>query len=570
MRNLIFRNIWLWSGKERKARRENLHEKTVIIRGANSTGKSSFIKSLYYTLGADVSFHAEWSAAHAASVVEVSLEKETYFFLRQHDLLAVFDSNKKILFASSSIREASKFLGGLFDFSLPLAQRSDGLPILAYPAFQYLPYYLDQDKSWSKAWTAFEGLSQFKAWQRELIDYHTGIRPARWYQINEKLAEISVKLSSKEGERRHIFNAQKHIEGKEPTILLDINVDTFKVEIDQLLKECEKLKIKQEDYRTRLFRLRSREAEIKLQIEIAKASLTASEKDSSFVSHELVDPHIDCPMCGTQFENSMINRFSLVEDAQACRSLLIQLDVELRAVVKEIEPVERDHQSMSEQIDKISELLNQKRGELRFADVIKAESQKQVRSVLQGSLDDYTNEIDSLLAQDKDLKAEKRKLTDPAQTKTIKDYYNNLMRRYLFELSVMKLSPEQYEGLPTGVVEKGSEQPRALLAYHYAVLHTIKKFGKGVFFPVVLDSPNQQDQDNDNLKKLMEFSFKERIDDSQVILGTVEMHGAEHDGQDIQFTKPYQMLSADQFEDVDQFVHPLLDAALIYLSREQN
>jgi hypothetical protein len=62
----------------------------------------------------------------------------------------VFDAQKNLIFASSTLKDASQFLGDLFDFRLPLIQSSDGKSVKAYPAFQYLPYYLDQDKSWNK------------------------------------------------------------------------------------------------------------------------------------------------------------------------------------------------------------------------------------------------------------------------------------------------------------------------------------------------------------------------------------------------------------------------------------
>ncbi|MCU9850563.1 hypothetical protein OEZ60_21545, partial [Defluviimonas sp. WL0024] len=69
-------------------------------------------------------------------------------------------------------------------------------------------------------------------------------------------------------------------------------------------------------------------------------------------------------------------------------------------------------------------------------------------------------------------------------------------------------------------VARGSEGPRALLAYYYAFLHTKTKFTDSVQFPVVVDSPNQQGQDKVHLPQMVKFIFDHVPDDAQTIVAT--------------------------------------------------
>ncbi|WP_457094139.1 AAA family ATPase, partial [Microvirga sp. P5_D2] len=52
MKRLLFERLELLSLSERKARTVEFHPRLTVITGENGVGKSSVIKSLYWTLGA--------------------------------------------------------------------------------------------------------------------------------------------------------------------------------------------------------------------------------------------------------------------------------------------------------------------------------------------------------------------------------------------------------------------------------------------------------------------------------------------------------------------------------------
>ena len=61
MKNLRFQSLLLLSSKEKAARKISFDPKATLILGENDTGKSSLIKSIYATFGADpAAIHHNW------------------------------------------------------------------------------------------------------------------------------------------------------------------------------------------------------------------------------------------------------------------------------------------------------------------------------------------------------------------------------------------------------------------------------------------------------------------------------------------------------------------------------
>jgi hypothetical protein len=69
------------------------------------------------------------------------------------------------------------------------------------------------------------------------------------------------------------------------------------------------------------------------------------------------------------------------------------------------------------------------------------------------------------------------------------------------------------------VPEAGSDKPRAFLAHVFSLIKTISNFYSNVLPPIIIDSPNQQDQDPNNVDRIYNFITKERPINHQMILG---------------------------------------------------
>ena len=98
------------------------------------------------------------------------------------------------------------------------------------------------------------------------------------------------------------------------------------------------------------------------------------------------------------------------------------------------------------------------------------------------------------------------------------------------------------------------------MAYYYAILLTSQEFTDLPLFPLIIDSPNQQDQDESNRRKIIEFIFKNTPKDYQLILGTVDLHGVEYKGHTIKPTESLSVLNKGEYDETYRIVTPLLDS----------
>src|SRR5258708_2004365 len=105
--------------------------------------------------------------------------------------------------------------------------------------------------------------------------------------------------------------------------------------------------------------------------------------------------------------------------------------------------------------------------------------------------------------------------------------------------------------------------PRSFLQlrrFHHGI-NPDKVFGThrhstSAFCPIVIDTPVQQDQDKTNAARMISFCLSETPADSQLILGTVSLHGVKYDGHVIETDTKNKLLRAGLFEEVSEILKP--------------
>lgn len=116
----------------------------------------------------------------------------------------------------------------------------------------------------------------------------------------------------------------------------------------------------------------------------------------------------------------------------------------------------------------------------------------------------------------------------------------------------------------------GSGGPRLLLAYYAALWKVCHDEQMGMSVPVVIDSPNQQDQDDLNLHAVIGF-IAESLPASRQLIVCVTKHSDAELDRTIIFDKKYSMLLPELYEEVESDVGPLyrqMNAALLITPRD--
>lgn len=118
----------------------------LIISDDNTQGKSSLLKSMYYTLGFDVrQFPSGWNYKDMYFQLEVEIDRNQYTITRQNDIYRVNDVE-----GSMTVKEYSMWLQEKLDLDMRLLNTRTRELFQAYSSAVILPFYIDQDDSWSE------------------------------------------------------------------------------------------------------------------------------------------------------------------------------------------------------------------------------------------------------------------------------------------------------------------------------------------------------------------------------------------------------------------------------------
>jgi hypothetical protein len=297
---------------------------------------------------------------------------------------------------------------------------------------------------------------------------------------------------------------------------------------------------------------------IEAQIVIANNTINDLQEDIEYISKHEIEDHVDCPMCGAVYKNTFEERLAVAQDEDRCHELLSQLRDDLSDTTKKIEQTNRHFVEAKSEFARVDEILNTKRGKLQLRDLIENEGRKEAHRVIRADIEAVEQQIAEI---DKDIlsvKGEMERFDDAERKKTITKRYRDLMRSFLFDVEVHTLKHEKLF-VYSNISETGSDLPRALLAYYYSILQLMQENSTAAFCPIVIDSPNQQDQDLVNLKKMLYFIRDQRPKHSQIVLGLVDDCGVDFDGDVIELTDKYQLLQSRGYADVAEDVRDLLN-----------
>lgn len=551
MKNLYISEIQLLSQKEKKARKIQFDPKRTLIHGKNHTGKSSLIKSIYWTLGAEPLFNQKFKDANISSYLKFRIDDVGYSILRDGKLFGLYNNEGSLIKKFTSItNELGPYLGKLFDFQ-PLFQNQHSEFVIPPPAYLYLPFYIDQDSSWSKSWDSFKNLQQFKDYRNQSIFYHSGIRPNEYYTTKQEIQEFIQIIEETDKEQKLTSKILSDVREKLSQTNFNIDIDAFKEEITELLTQSQSLKVKEETLKNKLHDLYHIKASLDAQMNIVKQAIIESNKDLKFATDEL-PKIIGCPTCGAEYENSFAERFEIARDERRCKDLLVELKKDGQSVDLQIGEEKEALSSVSSEVARINKILEEKKGDVKLSDIIENAGKNQVKDLF---LERHSalNEILITNVMKKDKLDKQLKAFESKERKSkIVNFYISRMTSFLKKLDIHSLNENDYNTIIAKIENKetGSSRPRALIAYYFTFFHLMQKFSSSTYCPLIIDSPNQQDQDVEHIDKIMGFINHNQPENSQMILGLAETYGENFNCKVIELTEKYSLLQKNEYEEV--------------------
>jgi hypothetical protein len=560
MKSFKLDEILLVAHNEKRARRVTFHPTSTVIRGPNDTGKSTIIKNICYALGATpCHLDKRWKQADISLLVRFKVDGTAYRIYRQGTSFSIFSDNHRLIGTFGNItNELGPKLADLFDFKLTLVGH-EGEVRVPPPAFLLLPYYIDQDAGWAKNWSSFENLGQFKNWRRDLIYYHTGIHPNEWYELKAEATKLQAKQEDPFHREAMLKDVMRRLETQLSRARFDIDIKSYKKEIDELLKQCEVLRKQEQEYKDKLVDLETERIRLEAQREIV--TLARQELEADYIySSELEEDHVQCPTCGASYANSFAERFAIARDEDRCNSLLHQVRNDLKKVGDNIQNHRQTLADASEELRAVSALLAEKQGEVTLKDLIENEGKRGMAATLQKNLEEVQGEIAKIQTQLRGIEEKIKNCANPDRTREIVRKYQESLHRYRAYLNLTE--HEGSRAIEASVKESGSDLPRAMLAYFFSILNVVGSFGSSTFCPIIIDAPRQQEQDDVNHQIMLKFIRDNRPKGSQLILALVDDCGIDFGGSVVEMTEKYAVLRGREYKEIAEEIRYYADANL--------
>jgi hypothetical protein len=350
--------------------------------------------------------------------------------------------------------------------------------------------------------------------------------------------------------------------GWKTPIAAQFNIDfsVYKQEVDELLISCESLQKREEKYKAKVSALWNQSQILKTQLDIALHAREEAKLDFDYANS--TGEQIDCPTCGAHYTNSFAERFSIAIDEDHCAGLALTLKDELSEVQRKLAKEVESSMKVAEELAAIEKLLAKREGEIALGDLIQQEGRRELREVMNDDLGGLRDAEGQQSSRIHDAEQQMKSLDNRERRREVNGFYEDKMRLFLNDLDVQSVQDKAIKKVDRTISDTGSELPRALLAQQFAMLHVIKKFGSAAFAPILIDSPNQQDQDDKHLARILRFIRDRRPANSQLILALVDTPGVDFEGQEVVLDKKHSLLQEKDFAEVGNEVQEFIDAAL--------
>ena len=528
MKSLVFRDLWILSKAEKAGINLSLGSNVNLLIGENDVGKSTLIKSFYHCLGADTPqiSNTVWKRANPIYCVKFEVAGKAYHVVRDEKYFGTFDADKRLISRHVSVggtNGIAKFINKLLGFDIELERQADGKLGIAGPAFYFLPFYIDQDEGWSTSWSSFAGLKQFSNYRNLMLDYHLGVRPQSYYDAKKHEIELQEQLNGIQGERLSMQAARNSVEKRKVRTQVDLDPAAFRTELEAVVDQYNGIYAQQQSVLSRLKDVRNQRNAVDTELDVLRKAISELEADYRYSESPETPDVVGCPTCGTEFCNSFVERFGILDDIDHCHALVDQWLKKRSDITVQLQQVEDEYKQVSAQLREVEIILARTKENVTLSELIASEGMKEMISTLNADIQEMLSREEGI--NDQLLKNTAGLKVDSVRKREIITWYKARMKEYLNALNVGVLSEDDYKSLDKQIKNNalGSDLPRALLAQYFAFLSTMNQFSSFVLCPMLIDSPFQQEQDPNNRKAILDFIVSNRIPDQQMILATVSV-----------------------------------------------
>lgn len=531
MKSLKFIQLLVLSNSTKSANQFKFSKNLNLVTASdNSVGKSTLLKLLFWGLGCEPELDTTWNAQDSKTIVDFEIDSNKYRVKRYKNQISIKDENSEYDEFQKITGDYSKTFAELVGFNALLPNQNSGLLETPPPAYYFLPFYIDQKRSWAKAWDNFDNLGQYRNWKPTIIKYHVGLLKPEHFEIESEKTDKKETQKIIESEVVKIDTTLEVIEDFIPQSVNTVTtIDAINRITDSIKKDLGFLQQSQEELLHTMAIYHSERTYLYQQKIMTEKLTSEIDKDYKFSVENIEEDEVECPLCGVIHENSIVNRASIMTDKAQAENQLVEILNSIEKVDKKISSNERKLEIVKSQISEINEkyvIEDENESQIDFNQIIESVAGNSIKTNVTQTKNQRQVEIKNIEEEIKGLKKEQKKLTTPEEIENIQNTFNSILSKYIDRLDAEAVnlseinSPLDYNK----VIKEGgaAEGARAILAYYLTIFSMVEKYGNEVKSPLVIDTPNQQEQSHTNYEKIVTILTDDMLNNNQVIMSAME------------------------------------------------
>lgn len=468
----------------------------IFTSNENSVGKSCVLKSLYYTLGISIKqFSLDWNYDKMLFKIEFEHNGQKGFVVRKNNLFYV--SNIEGVLKE---KEYSEWMLELLNvqIKLELKNSKDNLKV-PYPSAIFLPFYIDQDSSWSKV-PYRETVSQLSMYEaksipKDIFNSFFGMLDFETFELKSE----KIKLQNE----KQLFSDQKNALEKIKSKFVDNNIRAIYIDENKLKEDIEIYLRYVSDINKKIA---SFEAEIyKLERKIDNLKLNIEELNNiySVTQNNLNNINNVCKECGSHLTIEQSRRRMHLDNNSIITQILIsEFQKELDELEFSLNKKMQEKLSAKDEYDNIVKVLNKKYDEISLNDYIEEKSKRLSQSKYMEYILQLSTQINNIDEQIKNIEKKIRKIESNKKNRKneIETEFFNIINS--LEILFPNIDIKNIKFLDfKQISSSGTMYNQMFFCIYIVYSYLLSKFSK-VKIPVGFDSPIKDELSGQNSKNI--------------------------------------------------------------------
>ena len=455
-----------------------------------------------------------------------------FCIVRQDKKFQIFENinnDFSCIIETNAFHEYSNCLMDILEIKMPCISK-DGKQFNITPPLLFRFQYIDQDEGWSKIADSFKNVAYIKDWKANTNKYVCGYLDDSYYALQAQKAEHILERDDKKKELNYNQNFVSRITSTLTRIEDIESVEDVTTDIELLLAKAEELRKLQFSYNAEMTVLENDIYINQHKLHIVEHNLIETKKDIEYAMTQ--EDELICPFCGTIYSNGINEQLNITSDYAHCENLIAELKSSISVATKELEELKNKYNDVSVEIQSIEQKVQNTQELLSYSSFYKSKGQFEIYESCKRQLDVLQGEINSCVSK---IAITDEKINEKKSKERSKDIREDI-ERYCRTLADAINVPKTFIKLRDFVQvinRTGSETPRLVYMYQSALyLYNLERAYSPFNFYVV-DTPNQQGQDTENLGSIFKSLELFLSDEGQVIVGTERETGMEEKASNV-------------------------------------